>query len=494
MSFLNKTIYRRILLSILIVSSLPLFAAAQTQTSQIKTFLQTRMRKRRVPGLQVAVVRNGKIVLLAALGTANIENSVPVTNQTVFSINSATKAFTGVAAMQLVADGKLDLEAAVSQYLDGLPVAWRQVKIRQLLTHTSGLPDILIPPKAQGTGSLVGTGGEDSAWATVQTLPPDFAAGEQYRYNQTNYVLLGKIIDKLGGKPFVRFIKERQFDAVKMPQTAFGDSRDVVMNRAQAYRYSQGALSAYSKNNLERAFDEFTAFIRTAGGLNSTAEEIARWIISLEQNRILDKDNLNKLWSPGKFNNEQPTPWALGWVAVSRPSYRAVAGIGGRRSAFFVYPDDGLAIVVLTNLAGANPEEFIDEIAGFYLPRLAGGSFSLQVKQLRSEVTKRGFNRTNEAFDNLKRKNPQFQPLENDLNQWGGQLMTEGDLKEAIEIFKLNVRLYPKSANVYDSLAEAYEIVGKRDLAVTNYKRSLELDPQNTNAVRHLEQLESVNK
>lgn len=492
MRFFNLINLGRLLLLLILVGGISEKVTSQTTSADIKIFLLGKMRKRKIPGLQIAVVRHGKIVFLGAYGTANIQNKVPVNNQTVFSINSATKAFTGVAIMQLVEDGKLELSAPVSRYLDGLPAAWQPVTIRQLLTHLSGIPDVLIPAKGQGTGTLVGAGGEDSAWATVQTLPMEFKIGEKYRYNQTNYVLLGKIIDKLGGQPFTEFIRQRQFKPVGMPGSVFGDSRDIVPRRAQAYRYFNGGLSVSPDTRLEHAFDEFTGFIRTAGGLNSTAEEIARWIIALQKGKLLKESSLKTLWTNGTFNDGSPTPWALGWSTNNRLENPVAAGIGGRRSAFFVYPNDDLAIVILTNLAGANPEEFIDDVAGFYIPNLRasnGGGLPAAIKLLRLELLKHGFENALASVNQLKKRDDKFQLTEGDLNNWGGKLMEQEQIKQAIEIFKLNVDLYPQSANTYDSLAEAYERSGNRELAIKNYRRSLELDSRNTNAIEHLKKL-----
>jgi CubicO group peptidase (beta-lactamase class C family) len=156
--------------------------------------------------MQVAVVRYGKLVFLHAFGLADVENRRPVTNKSVFPTASATKAFTGVALVQLVESGKLDLAAPVSRYLDGLPAAWQRVTVLQLATHISGLPNFV----NNDTGDLItgvqmaraNTADWDAAWAKVQTLPMEFPPGEKYSYNQTNYVLLGKIIDKQSGEPF----------------------------------------------------------------------------------------------------------------------------------------------------------------------------------------------------------------------------------------------------------------------------------------------------
>jgi len=451
------------------------------------------MRERRIPGLQVAVVRRGKIVLLRSLGVANVQDSVPVTRRTIFPINSCTKAFTGVAVMQLVEEGKVDLSAPVSAYLDGLPAPWRPVTVRQLLTHVSGLPNIL-NVLDQSTGKLIGGDSEDSAWAKVQAMPTEFGAGERFSYNQTNYVLLGKIIDKYAGEPFARFFVERQFKAAGMTNTVFGDSRDVITNQAPSYRYVNNLDGrTLGEDRLVFAYAEFPPFRRAASGLNSTAEDVARWIIALQAGRLLKtKAALDALWTPGKYNDGSPTQWALGWVTKPRPRHRAVIATGGGRAAFFVYPDDDLAVVVLTNLAGSFPEEFIDELAGLYDPKI---SASDPVTALRVRLRVRGFERAVEVYNELKEKDPDFRPPETYLNDWAYRMLNGGGKKkEALEIFKLNVFLYPDSANVYDSLAEAFEANGRPDLAIKNYKRSLELDAGNRNAVRQLKRLDPGHK
>lgn len=479
----------RLFLSVLFIASFQTFAVAQSSTDNVAALLRREMQERRIPGLQVAVVQRGKIVLLRSFGIADIQNSIPVTNKSIFPINSCTKAFTGVAIMQLVEEGKIDLSAPISSYLDGLPASWRPVTVRQLLTHVSGLPNIL-NILDQSTGKLIGRESEDSAWAKVQAMPMEFPTGERFSYNQTNYVLLGKIIDKYSGKPFAQFFSERQFQAVGMTNTVFGDSRDIIPRQALSYRYVRNIDGhRLSEDKLIFAYAEFPSFRRTASGLNSTAEDLAHWIIALQRGKLLKtKAALNMLWTAGKYNNGSPTQWALGWVTKPRPKHSAVIATGGGRAAIFVYPEDDLALVVLTNLAGAFPEEFIDELAGFYEPEI---SASDPVTALRIQLVKRGFESAIEVFNELKKKDASFQPLEADLNDWAYRMLNgRGKKREALEIFKLNVYLYPGSANVYDSLAEAYMVNGERELAIKNYKRSLELDSNNTNAIQQLKKLD----
>ena len=468
-------------------------SVSSQHAASIDAVVRAQMAKRSIPGAQVVVVRNGRIIYSGSFGIADLETGTAVSPATVFTLNSSTKSFTGVAVMQLVAEGKLSLDAPASHYLDDLPTAWNTVTLRQLLTHISGLPDVIIQPKGQGTGTLVGDGGEESAWATVKTLPLQSPAGTQYRYNQTNYVLLGKIIDKVTGTPFARFMKDRQFDPAGMRATTFGDSRTIVPARARTYRYAGGAVDGDMRSRpLEHAFDDFTPFIRTAGGLNATAEDVGRWLAALQNDRLMAASARQTMWTPGRYNDGSATPWGLGWPLSDHGGHPVAAGIGGRRSAFFVYPRDDLAIVVLTNLAGANPEEFIDELAGQFLPDLLavnGGGLPLPVKRLREALVRDGFATAPDAYARLRQRDKGFAIAEDDLNRWGGTMLGDGAIDEAVNIFALNTRLYPKSANAHDSLAEGYEAKGARDLAIASYRMSLALDPGNGHAIARLDAL-----
>lgn len=462
---------------------------AQSSINQADDLVKREMQERRIPGMQVAVVHRGKLVLLRSFGLANVEDSIPVTNQSRFAVNSCTKAFTGVAIMQLVEEGKIDLAAPVSRYLDDLPTAWQPVTIRQLLTHVSGLPDVLRKVLNPVTGSFIGQDDDQKAWAKVQTLPMEFPTGEQFSYNQTNYILLGKIIDKLVGKDFVDVFREKQFDIAGMRRTVFGDSRDIIPQMAQQYRYVTSMDGRpLSEPKLTHFYYEFPPFRRTASGLNSTAEDIAHWLNALQQNKLLKtKAALNTLWAAGTYNNGMPTQWALGWVTKPRSRHAAVIATGGGRSAFFVYPQDELAVVVLTNLSGAYPEDFIDELAGCFNPAISNAD---PITALHIQLRKRGFDQAIPVIEEVKEGKLNFQtPSENDLNDWAYRLMSRGLLKNALEIFNLNVHLYPQSWNVYDSYGEALFRSGQKEAALTMYKKSVALNPNNQGGKAMLERL-----
>ena len=256
------------------------------------------MQKRKIPGLQLAIVKNGKIIKTANYGLANVQDSIPVSNRTVFTINSITKAFTGVAIMQLAEAGKLKLSSPVSSFLTGLPESWKAVTIQQLLSHTSGIPDIVDEEESV----LISPYGEKASWKQVLAMPMDFEPGEKFSYNQTNYLLLGRIIDTLSGMPFTEFIRKEQLEKAGMTKTiaaGFGATMDVIPHAAGGYTYRKGKLA--------NMFFSFPPSLQTAAGMSSTATEMADWIIALQNHRFLkERSGMISLFTPAKLNIAGP--------------------------------------------------------------------------------------------------------------------------------------------------------------------------------------------
>ncbi|MVT08350.1 serine hydrolase [Chitinophaga tropicalis] len=474
------------------------FAGAQSLTTSdsIDLFVKSKMQQRHIPALQVAVVRNGAIVKNTTYGIANLEYDVKATDQTIFSVNSITKAFAGVAIMQLAEDNKLKITDQLSNYLDSLPDSWKSITLQQVLTHISGLPDIMNEEE-----QVMGHGDEQEAMQKVKLLPIEFKPGEKFRYNQTGYVLLGQIITKLSGMHFTRFIEERQFKPAGMVLTRFGDSYDVIPNYAGAYTMTRQVGDRFIRNSTPgNSYMQFPVFFRTAAGIQSTATEMANWVIALKGGKLLKQpSSIELLWTPAKLNNGKTggfnlltNGYALGWPTVTRDEHPAVAPVGGGRSALFVYLKDDLSIVVLTNLIGGNPDQFIDEIAGFYIPEMReanGFGLPANLKKLRTALLKEGFDKAVAVATRLKKKDPAFQLGENELNKWGYQLFDQKNISAAIAIFKLNVSLYPHSANTYDSLAELLEAAERYSEALINYRKVIELEPKNKHAAARVQAL-----
>ncbi len=451
------------------------------------------MNAKKIPALQLAIIRNGEIVKTGNYGVTNQENGSLVNSNTVFALNSITKAFTGVAVMQLVEEGKLDINKPVSTYLENLPESWRAISVKQLLNHTSGIPNIM-----DYNTNLLSKNNEKESWDMVQELPMDFEPGEKFRYNQTNYLLIGKIINKVSGMPFSDFIQKRQLEKIGANRTleaGFTHYEDMLPNAVIGYVYSR-------EGELVSVDEIFTPSLRTAAGMSSTATELARWIISLQKGELLDnEDSLKSLWKPGKLNNGDIggfnrllNGYALGFPIIKREEHPVVAPVGGGRSAMFIYPKDDLSIIVLTNLLGASPDSFIDEIAGFYIPEMKlknGFGLPKNIKNLRSQLEIKGYNNALEIYKHLKVENQNFELLENDINHWGYTLLKLKENNKALEIFKLNIALFPTSANAYDSLGEMYVVLEDAKKALKNYRESLRLNPNNKNAKNYIKVLET---
>lgn len=472
------------------------FAASSAHADEVDELIQSEMRKRNIPGLQLAVVRDNEIVKLASYGLANIEDDVAVDNETIFSINSITKAFAGVAVMQLVEQRKLDLSASISTYLPDLPAAWQDLDIRQLMGHTSGLPAILA---SNDSVKLISDDGADASWALVQTLPNEFVAGSRFKYNQTNYVLVGQIIERVTGQAFADFVYENQLRKVGMEKTeaaGFSNLNNVVPHSARRYTYYYDDSLA----NLRAAI--FPPMLYPAAGMSSTASELAKWLIALQSGQLLeDASSIEALWTPAILENGQTqgfndllNGYALGWPVVIRDEHPAVGSEGGDRAAFFVYPHDDLSIVVLTNLMGAVPSRFMDDIAAVYIPdmrRENGFGLSPAVKVLWRALEEKGYNKAIEAAESIQ-ASQDIRFAEADINRWGYSLIGQQKLQSALNVFLLNNHFFPDSANTYDSLAEAHWLLGNIDEAIAGYETVLKMQPDNTYAAGQLAKLRSL--
>jgi len=495
-SSISCSIAKLLTVSALSLSLLMGLTSSFVQADEIDNFLREEMTKRKIPGLQLAVVKNGKIVKTASYGLANIQDSIAVDDNTVFSINSITKAFTGVAVMQLVEQGKLEVSAKISKYLPNLPVEWQNITVKQLLTHTSGLPDIM----NSNNGQLLSNDGAQESWQMVKQRPLDFKANTQFRYNQTNYLLIGKIIDRVSGQNFIDYITQNQLRRASMKRTeeaGFSNLKDVIAHSARRYTYYYGSGKI---SNIKAG--DFPEFLRTTAGMSSTATEIANWVIALQSAELLKKSSsIKTLWTPAVLSNGKTkgfnnllNGYALGWPVVGRSEHPAVAPAGGDRAAFFVYPKDELSIVVLTNLMGAIPSQFIDEIAGFYIPQMkAAIGFGLPptIKILWKALESKGYKKAIDVVTELQKTN-ELNFAEDEINTWGYKLINQNKKQQALEIFKLNAYLFPLSFNTHDSLAETYWLLGNTHKAVAHYKKVLGLKPDNKHAKEQLIKLKEI--
>jgi len=335
---------------------------------RVDSLMQAEMTKRVIPGAAVVVVQHGRVVKKSAYGVASVELGVPATTRSLFQIASATKNVTGLATMQLVEAGKFALDDKVVDLLPGLPAAWRLVTVRQILSHTSGLPDVILNMQ---TGEWI-PGSRDSVLKVLATMPQK-PAGSEWSYNQTNYMLLGMLIDKFGGLPYRDYFRERVLAPMGVRQVAFGDSRSVIAGRVTEYT-RLGLPEGITKLAELRGLDyQYPEALYTAAGIFMHADDMALWMLGVARGAGLAPSTFAAMTTTVPLNDgklfhfpDSDVGYGLGWISRDTPGRHAFGGSGGGRTALFFYPKDDLAVAVMTNLQGAGPEGLVDLVAGIY--------------------------------------------------------------------------------------------------------------------------------
>jgi len=311
------------------------------------------MARQQVPGLTLAIVRKGEIVRLKAYGYGDLEWRSRATPDTRFEIASMSKMVTGAAVRILIDEGKLDPEGPVNRYFAALPDSWAGMKLRHLITMSTGLPEDwggeLIPYDTD-----VATAYDDASMVRAfTTLRMEAPPGTEFHYSSPGYAMLGMLVSRVSGAPLREFVAERIFKPASMDHSTFIDNWEIVPERAQGYRRVEGRIKKgwYLGQYLHARPDV---------GVLSTARDIARLVIALRSGRIV-KDP-ERLWEGSTADSGRALDYSYGWFVGTLLGHRMV-GHGGRyrtgfRSVINMYPDDDLSVVVLANCDYSNVDRF----------------------------------------------------------------------------------------------------------------------------------------
>ncbi len=331
--------------------------AAVSSTSGIDDYIQGLMQKRHIPGVSIAVVRDGKVILAKGYGVANVELSVPATERTVYQLASVTKMFTATAIMMLVAEGKLKLDDRITERLSDLPAAWRDVTVRHLLNHTSGIKSYTSVKDFHKTSRKDYDRRE--LLALVTKVPLEFAPGEKWSYCNTGYFLLGMLIEKVSGKEYGAFLDERIFQPLGMTQTRVNDLRAIIPDRAQGYEWNGKTLRNGEYVSPSQPF--------AAGMLVSSVNDLIKWDAALGEGRLLKPSILEQMWTPTRLNKGGEKEYGFGWQVHKENGHRLVShggGIPGFSTELSRFIDDRLTVIVLTNQEGGHAGGAAQGIAG----------------------------------------------------------------------------------------------------------------------------------
>ena len=298
----------------------------------------------------ILVARDGKPVVSKGYGMANIELNVPNSPDTVFRLGSVTKQFTAMAIMMLAEKGKLNVNDAACKYLADCPAAWQAFTIKNLLTHTAGVPNYTdFPTFAKTTVSPMTTA---EMIALLRDKPLEFVPGEKFAYSNSGYYLLGVIIERVSGKTYADFLQENIFTPLGMKQTGYDVSARIIKNRAAGYVRQGGEFVNASYMDMTIPY--------SAGALYSTTGDLLLWDQALYTEKLVSRKTLDEIFTPVKSN------YGYGWNIGKQFEHREIShggGIYGFATEISRFPDDKLTVVVLSNVQGAPAGKVANDLA-----------------------------------------------------------------------------------------------------------------------------------
>jgi CubicO group peptidase (beta-lactamase class C family) len=311
-------------------------------TAKIATIAQQTLRSMGVPSASISIVRDSKIAYTGAFGMARIEPPLPATPQMRYPVGSISKQFTAAAVLLLQQDGKLKLDDPISKYLPELTHG-DKVTIRMILSHTSGYQDYwpqdyVMPPmlKPVTPQYIIDT------WATK---PLDFDPGTKWQYSNTNYVIAGRIVERVSGEPLFQFLQSHIFTPLKMTSVYNSDEAKPGNSDPEGYmRYALGPPRPAPRTG--------NGWIFAAGELAMTADDLARWTISLMNQSLLSPESYKEMFTSVKLKNGTDTHYGLGIMNFQHRGHQALfhnGEVSGFVADEIVFPVDHSAIIVLTN-------------------------------------------------------------------------------------------------------------------------------------------------
>lgn len=331
------------------------------QADAIDTIVLEAMASQRVPGMAVAVIRRGEVIKAQGYGLADVEHQVPVTDRTIFQSGSLGKQFTATAIMLQVQDGRLSLSDPLAKFFDEAPAAWRDITVRHLLTHTSGIPDY-----NDGQLDYRKDHSEDELVAFAMTLTLDFQPGVEWKYSNTGYILLGALVRKVSGSFYGDVLRDRVFTPLGMTTARIISEADIVPNRAGGYRLERGEWR--NQNWVAPALNT-----TADGSLYLSLQDLIAWDRGLRGGAILRPESWRQIFTPVTLNSGRVHPYGFGFE-VDRLAGQAVQRHGGAWQGFKTYiaryGGDDVTVIALANLAQATPKKVVDRIAASLMPSL----------------------------------------------------------------------------------------------------------------------------
>ena len=448
-----------------------------TMAGKIDSFMSVLSKKGQFSGA-VLVGFHGKIIYKNGFGFANRVTKEKFTTTTPCYIGSVSKQFTAMGIMILKERGKLAYDDPVRTYFPGLPVCMQPVTIRHLLIHSSGLALFDDYPNMNT---------QDVFNILVKQRSLQFTPGEKYEYCNTNYTLLGMLIEKVSNSSLNDFLTKNVFKPVGMINTYVDEA--AVQNRKRAVGYYVFG-------------DEYNyrTYIGGAASIVSTVEDLYKWDQAIYHPRIVTMQTLRDAFMiNSKIGNDELNGnrgYGFGWFVREAGGEKIIqhdGGFAGFRSYIERQPGRHNTIIFISNVRHSLTGEIrqglnnILENKPYVLPKLSYANWII------TEAIKMGMDKAIANFRIVtgSKDSSQYYFSESEFNSLGYYLLRNNKMHDAIKFFQLNTEKHPVSSNAFDSLGEAWMKAGNKQLAIENYKKSLELNPYNNNAAEMIKRLAS---
>lgn len=445
-------------------------------TTAIEKFMGELYSRGQFNGAVLVANREG-IIYRGAFGLANRGTQVAFTPDTPSCLASLSKPLTALAVMMLAEKGSIKYDDHISEYIRELPPQLGVATVRQLLTHTSGIPDYS-DLNVEHPGML----NTDVLRALTHVDHLDFPAGEKYQYSNSGYVLLSILVERVSGTPLSEYLQKKVFGPLRMTKSfVLTDDKEKTPDVARA-------SSAFGDP------DDYQAFVTGDGGVYSTVDDLYLFDRALYTDEPIHQSTLMQAFVSASVRKGSTT-YGFGWNIKEDSSGKCVwhtGSTGGFRAFIERRLGEHSVVIMLTNVGNSKRVEINDAIRAI----LEGRSFTYPKRSsavtLHEVIKTSGVAAAVKQYRYYKEKSSdEYDVSESELNALGYQLLY-GDKNPhgAVQLFLLNSQEHASSSNVFDSLAEAYQVAGEKELAKANYKKALELDPSSVHARTMLTQLE----
>ena len=478
----TKKVVLYIITFILLLASISI---PQSKTDKIDELLNRYLEYRLFNG-SALVADNGKVIFKKGYGLANMEWDIPNSYDTKFRLGSITKQFTSMLIIQLVEKNKIKLEDKITDYL----TYYRKdigdkVTIEMLLTHTSGIPSYTNQPDFFEKTSKKYYAPDDFI-KEYCSGDLEFEPGTKFNYNNSGYFILGGIIEHITGKTYEEALLENIIKPLGLSETGYDNFETIISKRAAGYEKSGSGYSIAPYLDMALPY--------AAGSLYSTVKDLYKWNMALLNDKLLPKKYMDDIFM-GRVaarNSQYAYGWFIDTISLDSQKYLVYThggGINGFNTINYIVPQKGQVVILFSNAGGAPLNNMTNAIINILNDQEYKFPAKPLVDELNKSIEKDGIAEAISQFNKLKSDKELYSYNEGELNLLGYDFLRANKVEEAIAIFKLNLQEFPKSWNVYDSYGEALTVKGEKEEAIENYKKSLELNPNNKQGIEQLKKL-----